>query len=500
MIEYTPQNQLKLELFQHPFEKELDSKNRWVVLADIIPWDELAKVYCRKLNATSGRKSVDVRTVIASLIVKHKLNLDDRGTVNMIAENLYIQYLCGLKSFTTQPVFDPSLFVDIRKRMGGDEFDAFNEIVIGASENLKPHQSRIKRKGEGNDQGESKNKGTLKVDASVADQEISYPTDLKLLNECRENLERIIDRLHDSKSGKNKPRTYRRVARKAYLDIAKKKNKNQKTIRKGVRQQLQFINRDVKAIGQLIETPGRLAMLGKRDRGLLETIYKVYDQQKYMLDNKTHQCEHRIVNIYQPHVRPMVRGKDRAKTEFGSKINISEVNGFCRIDRFSWEAYNEGGDVQLQVENYKQLYGCYPLYFLGDGIYLTRSNRKFLKQNGIKIVGKPLGRPPKTDQSPAQKYYKKKKAAQRNHVEGKFGQGKRGYGLNNIKARLEQTSESWVNAIIFVMNLAKLMQVASQCKNYFCSIFKMLEKLIGVSLIFRLTVTPQEYNYYASTQ
>ena len=95
------------------------------------------------------------------------------------------------------------------------------------------------------------------------------------------------------------------------------------------------------------------------------TSYSIHYTKLYeMYDKKTHQCEHRIVNLYQPQVRPIVSGKDKAKTEFGSKINISEVNGFCRIDRFSWEALNVGGDVGLQVDNYKQVYGCYPLYFL----------------------------------------------------------------------------------------------------------------------------------------
>lgn len=48
----------------------------------------------------------------------------------------------------------------------------------------------------------------------------------------------------------------------------------------------------------------------------------------------------------------------------------------------------------------------------------------------------------------------------RNHVEGKFGQGKNGYELNKIRARRQDTSESWISAILFVMNLTKLMKVA----------------------------------------
>ena len=130
MINYTPQSQLSLELFKHPFEQSLDKENRWVKLAAIIPWDELADVYGRKLDSGSGRKSIDIRMVIAALIVKYKLKLDDRGTVQIISENLYIQYFCGMKEFSTRRPFDPSLFVDIRKRLGGEEFDKFNCIVI----------------------------------------------------------------------------------------------------------------------------------------------------------------------------------------------------------------------------------------------------------------------------------------------------------------------------------------------------------------------------------
>ena len=99
MIKYTPANQLTLAAFSHPFERALSPKNRWVKLAALIPWDALAGVYAKALSTTSGRDSIDIRMVIGALIVKHKLGLDDRGTVAMISENIYLQYFCGLQSF-----------------------------------------------------------------------------------------------------------------------------------------------------------------------------------------------------------------------------------------------------------------------------------------------------------------------------------------------------------------------------------------------------------------
>ena len=477
MVSYTSQNQLTLDLFEQPFIDSLDSENRWVKLASIVPWDHLASIYSHKLNSGMGRKSVDVRMVIGALIIKYKKNYDDRETVQSIQENPYLQYFCGMKRFSTQRPFDPSLFVDIRKRLGGVEFDKFNCLLIEKSEEIKPHQGRIKHKSkpdlsenEKNDNLPS-NKGTLKIDATVADQEIKYPTDLGLLNEGRENLERIIDLLHYSKVDGPKPRTYRRNARKEYLNLSKTKRKSRKAIRKGIKGQLQYLRRDIKIVEGLLEKSGRTKKLSKNDAALIGTIIKMYKQQKMMYDSKTHSCPNRIVNIHQPWVRPIVRGKDKNKVEFGSKIDMSEVGGFCRINRFSWEAFNEGTELKNSVERYRELYGRYPKTVLVDKIYLTRKNRKYLKENNIETVGKPLGRPPKQPkETPSQKYRKKKKAAERNHVEGKFGQGKRGYGLNDIKARLSETSESWVNAIIFIMNLTKLVQIAEKYE-YFSKVF-----------------------------
>ena len=482
MIKYTPQNQLSLEMFDHPFERDLDKENRWVKLASLIPWDELARVYSEKLKTDSGRLTVDVRKVIAAMIVKHKLRLDDRGTVEMIKENIYLQYFCGFKSFTIERVFDPSLFVDIRGRLGGEEFDKFNKLVIDKSERLKPHQARVKRKskpGNGNDNNTdagSANRGTLKIDATVADQELKFPTDVDLLNTSRENLERIIDLLYISGCDGVKPRTYKRVARKKYLGFSMKRRKVIKEIRRAVKTQLQYVIRDLKITHQLLSKPGRKEILTKRDKQLIQTITTVYEQQKFMYDNKTRRCPDRIVNIFQPWVRPIVRGKQKNKAEFGAKINASEVNGFCRIDKLSWDAYNESVDLELQIENFKTVYDCYPKVLLADKIYLTRENRTYLKEKGIKIYGKPLGRPPKTPkETPSQKYRNKKKAAQRNHIEGKFGQAKRGYGLNNIKARLAETSESWINAIFFVMNLTKLMQIAEKYPGFFVLFLKWIK-------------------------
>ena len=175
-----------------------------------------------------------------------------------------------------------------------------------------------------------------------------------------------------------------------------------------------------------------------------------------MYDENKRRVDYRIVSIHQPHVRPIVRGKQGKNVEFGAKINVSLQNGYATIDQFSFEAFNEGGYLIEQVEKYKKLHGHYPELVQTDGIYMTQQNRKFLKDNQIRHTGKPLGRPPKEQLSKKDKKIQKAERAERNHIEGKFGQGKTKYGLNKIMAKLANTSQSWIGAIVFVLNILKL--------------------------------------------
>src|SRR5215210_1860236 len=143
-----------------------------------------------------------------------------------------------------------------------------------------------------------------------------YPTDLKLLNESRQQLERMIKQV--CKHGKSgQPRMYKNKARQQYLTLAKKKTK--KDIGKALRRQLQYVSRDIKYINHLLEQHQNLkTTLNKRDWKLLEVIHEVFRQQQEMYKEDKRTIEHRIVSLYQPHVRPIPRGKDRVQTEFGS--------------------------------------------------------------------------------------------------------------------------------------------------------------------------------------
>jgi hypothetical protein len=229
------------------------------------------------------------------------------------------------------------------------------------------------------------------MDATACPQDIAYPTDLNLLNDAREKSEELIDELQAGLTTA-KPRTYREIARKKYLQTAQKKKKTKKEIRKAIREQLQYLKRNISNIHKLLEQYDKIPLRKKQYKYLL-VIQTLYDQQKYMYDNRVHSVEDRIVSIHQPHVRPIVRGKTNANVEFGSKIQVSLVNGIAFLDELSWDAFNEGTRLEKSVEKYRARFGFYPMEVLADKIYCTRENRKWLKEKNIRLRAKPLGRP-----------------------------------------------------------------------------------------------------------
>jgi len=256
-------------------------------------------------------------------------------------------------------------------------------------------------------------------------------------------------------------------ARKAFLAIVKQRRPSAKARRRGIKQQLQYLRRNLGHIERLLEywpegTPIPLP------RWLLYrywVIQHVYAQQWEMYRNKSRRCDDRIVSISQPYVRPIVRGKQDKPVEFGAKLSVSlNGDGVACVDHLRWDAFHEGGDLKAQVEAYRARHGCYPEVVLGDPVYGTRTNRRYLKGRGIRFAGKPLGRPKKVteanrDELKRLKAQRREEYLQRIPIEGKFGQGKNGYRLNYIRAKRADTSLAWINSIFLVMNLLILLRI-----------------------------------------
>jgi len=481
-------NQIEFEDFYLPFGGKLSGKNRWIKLAGFVPWDEIERCYRRSLSGSPlGAPAKAARIAFGALIIKERLGVTDEETVEQILENPYLQYFLGLSEYRDTPLFDPSTMVHFRCRFEQVDFTRINEAIIEsalsqAGETLDPDSDPDDAGGEVTHQGK------LVLDATCTPVDITYPTDLKLLNEGREKLEKVIDKLHAPFVGKHKkPRSYRQKARKAYLQTAKRKQVSAKKRRVAIGKQLRFIRRDLGHIDTLLERGSNLSLLTEYENRCLRVIHTLYDQQLEMYEQRTRRVDDRIVSISQPHVRPIVRGKAAAKTEFGAKLSVSHVHdGYVLLDTLSWDAYNESGELVEQVETYKKRFGHYPASVHADQIYRTQDNRRYCKHTGIRLSGKPLGRPRKQiAENKAELKALREQTYQdeldRIPIEGKFGNTKRKGTLARIMAKLPHTSVSVINIGLIVLNLDKCLRellfwLQNLCSQSFAKLLALFNK------------------------
>ncbi len=461
MYRQPDRRQQEFDNFDLPFGGSLDPDNRWVRLAAIIPWEWIEERYAQ-LFASTGAPGKRARMAFGALLIKQRLGVSDEETVEQIRENPYLQYLLGLSGFSTEAPFEASTMVHFRRRLSAEVLAEINERILAAErdEHSKECERSDEESDSEDDEGEEpENRGQLLCDASCVPQDIRHPTDIGLLNDAREATEAAIDALHAERTdGSKKPRTYRHTARRDYLRCAKNKKLTRKTFRKGRKKQLQYLRRNLSHIQQLAGEVGLSHLPRSLYRKLL-VAGEVERQQRQMHDSGSYRIEGRIVSLSQPHVRPIVRGKARTAVEFGAKISLSVTNGFTRVHRISWEMYNEGRDLSSQIESYRDLYGYYPQSVHVDKIYRTRDNRRYCRQRGIRISGRPLGRPPADEQirKATQRQFREDER-KRVEIEGKLGEGKRCYGLDRVPAKLKATSESTIAMAVLVMNLQKLLR------------------------------------------
>jgi hypothetical protein len=451
-------NQPEFEDFYLPFGGRLRSDNRWVVLAKLIPWKDIEKLYSKNFSSNGmGAPAKPARMALGALIIKERLGASDEETVEQITENPYLQYFLGLSEYSNNTLFDASMFVHFRKRFSLDIVNEINEIVVKKAlklsvEEQDPEEDII--------DDPPTHKGKLLIDATCAPADITFPTDLKLLNKGRELTEKIIDQLHKPLIGiKKKPRDYRKEARKQYLKTAKSKRLSNAKRRKAIRKQLNFVKRNLKHI-ETLEKSTSLTTLSNTDYRNLLIVSELYRQQQELFDSRSKRIDDRIVSVSQPHVRPVVRGKASVKTEFGAKLSAGLTDGYVFLERLGWNNYNESEDLIHQVKSYKKRFGCYPESVHADQIYRNRNNRKFCKEHGIRLSGPALGRPPKeTEQNKDLLAIMKKQTRvdeiDRIPIEGKFGQAKRRFSLGRIMAKLSATGECSIAITFLVMNLEK---------------------------------------------
>ena len=456
--------QISLEDFGQPIGMNLKNSNRWVMRAQMIPWIEIEKKYAKLFSNKKGNVAKSLRLGLGARIIQAEYGFSDAEIPLQIQENPYLQYFCGYKAFDdSKPPFDSSMMVYFRKRLTPEIIGEINELIISA-EQAKNINDDSKSD---NSDDDDKNSGTMIVDATCAPSQITYPQDVSLLNKARESSEKIIDELHEK--GEQKPRTYRKKAHKDYTSYSKNRKPKAKQTRKAISNQLNYLKRNIGNIEKMLAAGKKMP---EKFKERFSTIKIIYAQQKEMYDNHTHSVKDRIVSLSQPWIRPIVRGKAKAKVEFGVKLDISVCDGWTRLERYSFNAYNEATGLKNMIEQYMERTGHYPKRVLADKIYRNRENLNYCKQHNIQLSGPALGRPKKDAEIDRKQNYIDE--CERVEVERKFSLAKRKCGIGMIVTRLKETTCHSIAMSVLLLNLRKIEKIWATILLLYNRSFKLL--------------------------
>ncbi len=429
-----------------PYSGQIDLENRWIKMAEILPWDELDGIYQRYFDDRKLSVVKKCRLIMGLMVGQMILEMSDRQIVEYFHENPYFQYFCGQDTFVTKlngRVIHPSLLSKRRRRLGIEYMKAFE------SEVLKILVTRGVVKGK-----------KLMLDATVFEANITYPNDVKLLNTVREWGCHTILKIKNILDPKQKIRTMKRSARKVYLQYQKTRRKTDAYIRKTRNRMLRFTKRNIGQLELLIaraksNTESFVVSNLSKIEERLSVAKLIYEQQLTMAKTRGKRVANRIVSFHQPLVRPMIRGKEGGNYEFGIKAHVALVDGYAFLDRAQPDPFHEGNLLPDSVTQHTQRFGKPPQIVIADQLYATRSNRTFLKDHNIHHAFKSIGRPPNISEKTArlERASRKNHQVSRNAIEGLFGHLKSRFNLNRTTWTVPNGPDFQVRLGLMAFNL-----------------------------------------------
>lgn len=376
---------------------------------------------------------------IALMFLKPYTRMSDDGLVEMLNGNIHMQIFCGILIDPANPIKDGKIVSAIRNR-------------LAPYLDIKPLQKILYDKWE----PQLRDKDMSLTDATCYESLLRYPTDVKLLWECCEWLHGLLsDKC--SLMGEPRPRTKYHDVDKARLVHAKQRKPRKSETNKLIRRLLHLLERLLREWTRLNRITGGMIVLNAEQHKRIRGCHLVLDQQRRLFRGE--RIDHRIVSIDRPYIRPIIRGKENKRVEFGAKVNNIQIDGISFIEHHSFEAFNEGIRLKECIEYQKELTGIDVRRVGADTIYANNRNRKHCTEKGIITCFPRKGPRPKdedADLSTARRIIGTLRATA---MEGSFGNHKQHYGVGRIAARNERSE---ILLLFFGIHMANAATLAAR--------------------------------------
>jgi hypothetical protein len=406
-----------------------------------IPWDELVKVFKLQSKNKGPQSLFSSKGKIALMFLKHYAACSDRKLIEQLNGNIEYQFFCDIY-LGTQRLTNFKIISEIRCQLSKTlDINNVQQVLFNKWHPYIEEQSSIT------------------MDATCYESELRYPTDQKLLWECVDWLYKQLKLI--SKAQKVRLiRTKYNKWKMRYVSYSKMRRKTKKKRIILTRSLLKLVKKLFKALDDL--SKHNEFKMPKSYYFRIITIKTIHEQQ-YSLFTTGISPKNRIVSIHKNYIRPIVRGKEIKKVEFGAKVNKLQIGGISFIQRLSFDNFNEGTQYKKTIYLAQHLTKIKVKIVGADAIYATNKNRTYTTANQIKTDFKPKGR--------KSKHYKERKQISKmitkeraSRLEGSFGKEKEHYHLKKVKARTKKTEILW---IFFGIHTANCLLIGKRIYKHF---------------------------------
>ena len=399
-----------------------------------MPWDNLVKSLGLKSKRKGPQSIFSPQGKIALMVLKHYACVSDQKLIAQLNANTDYQIFCDLIITPNNRLHNFKIVSEIRCELG-QRLD-IPELQKVLAESWRPYCS---------------NKDSMTCDATCYESYVRFPTDVKLLFEtvlwnykqlksiCYQRKERLI------RSKYNK-------WNKRYKSYCKSRRPSRKATNAMLRGLLRLL-RKIHETLLLIELDAIYQVPSKYfERRSTTAVILRQQEGKFFEGIKP---TNRIISLDRNYIRPIVRGKEIKKVEFGAKVNKLQVDGISFIEHLSFDAFNEGTRWVDSIHLAQELMKTQTKIVGADKIYATNKNRNYATANNIKTDFPRKGRPSKhkNHYSQLQAMITKERATR---LEGSFGTDKEHFLLNRIKARTKETERLWIFFGIHTSNALKI--------------------------------------------
>ena len=416
--------------------------------------------YLQRFHTLIGRPTVPVETYLRLMYLKHRYRLGYEMLVREVTDSLHWRRFCLLA--LDAPVPHPTTLSKLTRKYGPDVLHELNRLLVQRATEHKLLRSR-----------------KLRVDTTVVQAPIEYPTDIGLLADSARVVTRTVRRLQAAGAAvrtafRSRTRSIKRalaiVGRSLRMrtDEAKtavlKQTARVLRLTRQISRQAQRVLRNSRHLGRQVE--GRAVALVQRTRmrlrRQLQLTTRTMAQARLRVRGET-TIPDRIVSIFDPEARPIRRGKLSAKTEFGYKALLTETEDRV-ITHYEVHAGNpeDGGLLPTAMAGHAQAVSRTPGVVATDRGFGTKANEELLREAGVKRISLPYkGRPGAERAAHERQPWFRRHQRWRSGQEATISLGSRKYEWRHSRLRGHEGADTWIGFGIFTYNLDRMVVIGA---------------------------------------